>query len=109
MTETTIPGGGARAAFLARESPVVDAIRPYAEGGAEWEPTRDALAALDYAQPARPSADELTGRGDGLADYEPGARALEPGTWDEVVTARHLGILAPEQVEQVLAAKGVTA
>lgn len=104
--EAPMPSQAAQT-FLDRESPVTAALRPFAAGEAEWETTRDALAAIDYV-PARSSAtpEQLMGRDGGVwaADRELDPD-VAPGSWAEVTRAVDLGIITSAQVAEVFTAR----
>jgi hypothetical protein len=90
--------------FLDRESPVTAILGPFAAGDVEWDPTRDALYDVEWADVPRGTADQLMGRdgGEYVAGLEAGGDP-EPGSWDELLAAQDLGLLSSEQVGEVLA------
>ena len=91
--------------YLDRDTPVTAIIRPFAEGDADWETTRDALLAVKFADVPRGTVDQLMGRdgGEYVAGLEPGDDPV-PGSWDEVLAAQDLGLLTAEQISEVLTA-----
>lgn len=102
MTDTT-----AKARFLAATGdPVIDILKPFAEGAAEWEATREGLIGLTYAEVPKATGDQLMGRSedDYTADTAPGDDPV-PGSWGQVLRARNYGILTTEQLHEVLEAR----
>lgn len=92
-------------AFLARQTPVTDALRPLAAGDADWPATKASLEAVEWTDVPQGTPDQLMGRdgGEFVADLEPGAAPVE-GSWREVLAARDLGILSAEQTAELLEA-----
>lgn len=92
-------------AYLDRDTPVTEVLRPYVAGDTEWEPTRDALIGLDWADVPHGSTEQLMGRDDGdyVAGLAPGDLPV-PGSWDEFLAAADHHLITAEQVGEVLSA-----
>lgn len=93
--------------FAQRPSPLLDLVRMYGAGHADWPQTKQALVDFDYAPlPAPTGAPTGPAAGQWYADVENNAQGPEvPGSWPELVAAADHGMLTQQELDEVLAAR----